>query len=147
MSTLESLFSAVSPQSTLGGDPSGPDALLDLALAARGMRRDQWQALLWRYLRDDQARAYLDSRLTGIARQARSNAVRDRAYLLAHLVTAEEHSQLETLYESEAEHILLQCSRRDWREKLRPEFLRLRARLDMWCRAGASLIRKRLADD
>src|SRR5574343_1665294 len=111
MPTLESLFSGVSPQSTIGGDPSGPDAVLDLALAARDMRPDSWNALLWRYLRDDKARAYLDHRLTGIARQSRSNAVRDRAYLLAHLVTSEEHSQLETVYASEAEHILLQCSR------------------------------------
>ena len=146
MASLETLFSAVSPQSTLGGEASGPDALADLALACRGMKYEAWQGLLWRFLRDDKARAYLDQRLARIALQARSQCVRDRALLLARLVTAEEHHRLEVLESSGAEHILLRASRRDWREKLRPEFLRLRARLDLWCRAGSSLIRQRLRE-
>ena len=57
--SLESLFSAVSPQSTLSEDHPGPDALLNLALACKGMPDPHWHALLWRYLRDDGARGYL----------------------------------------------------------------------------------------
>ena len=146
MPTLESLFSGVSPQCTLGGDPTGQDAVLDLSLAAAGMRRECWEALLWRYLRDDMARSSLYRRLVGKSRKARSRLVQERAGPLARLVLAEEHSQLETLYASEAEHILLTCSRREWSDTLRPAFLQLRGALDLWARAGAAHIRRRLAD-
>ena len=144
--SLESLFSAVSPQSTLSEDHPGKDALLDLALACKGMPDPHWHSLLWRYLRDDGARGYLYSRLGKIALQSRSPAVRDRAGPLARLVLALEHSRLDVLDSSQAEHVVLDCTRRDWREKMRPELLRLRARLDQWARAGGDQIKRRLRE-
>jgi hypothetical protein len=138
---IETLFSAVSPQSTFGGDPQSPGALETLGLACAGMPADPWNALLWRHLRDSGAWRYLYSRLDVRLQEHRSPCVRDRSNLIARLALAEEQHQIHDC--DSIGHILLQASRRDWREKLRPAFLVTRAQLDRWCRHGAGLVKAR----
>ena len=112
--SLESLFSAVSPQSTLSEDHPGPDALLNLALACKGMPDPHWHALLWRYLRDDGARGYLYHRLGTLALQSRSPAVRERAGPLARLVLALRLASGSVRQDSHKSGFPRQSDRRAW---------------------------------
>lgn len=139
----EYLLMSVSPGSVMFESNQTARGVENLGIAAAGMPRVHWYAVLFRGLQDQQSWLYLWSRLYAIAASNPSRPVRRKASELASLVLAEDATGNILANTGTAPH-LLGLSRSQYYRDCRHAHLAMRARLDTWARAGFAHLTSRI---